>query len=338
MGMRGMVSSGVRRRLLMVLLQFMLPLTVCGWQAPPSAEAQAPKGPIEITVGTGAGGTPDVIMRRVAKILNDEKIVEQPIVIQNRTGGSWMVATNWVLSKKGGYDTLMGIAQPVLTTPIVQGLKNVYDQLVPIAMFVQADLMILGQPDAPHKSLQDFVEAARKNPRGMKFSGSQTGSTDQMVVGLLEKATNVKFNYIPYDSGGAATAAFLGKNVDGVVATLDEALPLIQSNKAKALAVLTEKRRPQPQLKDFPTAKEQKIDVEWSQFWGLAGAPGMDPALVTWWNDRLLKLVATKAWKDAVEANFQRSDFVDHTKAAAYMATQYQRYLQVLRDLGLSKQ
>jgi putative tricarboxylic transport membrane protein len=89
---------------------------------------------------------------------------------------------------------------------------------------------------------------------------------------------------------------------------------------------------------DIPTAKEQKIDVEWSQFWGLAGAPGMDPTLVKWWNDRLEKLVATKAWKDSVEANFQRSDFVDHTKAADYMARQYQRYLQVLRDLGLSKQ
>lgn len=337
MRVHGMFASNLRHSMVLVVALFVLALTVCAWQAPLLAEAQ-PKGPIEITVGTGAGGTPDVIMRRVAKIMNDEKIIEQPIVVQNRTGGSWMVAANWVLSKKGGYDTLMGIAQPILTTPIVQGLKNVYDQFVPIAMFVQADLMILGQPDSPHKTLPDFVQAARQNPRGLKFSGSQTGSTDQMVVGLLEKATGVKFNYIPYDSGGAATAAFLGRNVDGVVATIDEALPLIQSNKAKAFAVLTEKRRPQPQLKDFLTAKEQGIDVEWSQFWGLAGAPGMEPALAKWWNDRLVKLVATKAWKDAVEANFQRSDFVDHTKAAEYMNRQYQRYLQVLRDLGLAKQ
>ena len=337
MRMPGMFSSGPRRSMALVVVLFALALTVFAWQAPRSAEAQ-PKGPIEITVGTGAGGTPDVIMRRVAKIMNDEKIIEQPIVIQNRTGGSWMVAVNWVLSKKGGYDTLMGIAQPVLTTPIVQGLKNVYDQLVPIAMFVQGDLVIVGQPDSPDKSLTDFVNSAKKTPRSYKFSGSQTGSTDHMVVGLLEKATGAKFIYVPYDSGSAATASFLGKNVNGLVLTLDEAIPLIQSGKAKPLAVLTEKRRVNKELKDFPTAKEQGIDVVWGQFWGIAGAPGIDLALVKWWNDRLLKMSQTKAWKDALDASFQRGEFTDYTKATAYVDGQYKQYLQVLRDLGLSKQ
>jgi|GEM_PF-294857 len=327
------------RGIVRVLVLILLALTFTPWQgATQAVAAEGPKGPVEITVGTGAGGTPDVIMRRVAKILGEEKLVDQPIVIQNRTGGSWMVAVNWVLGKKGGYDTLMGIAQPVLTTPIVQGMKNVYDQLVPIAMFVQGDLMILAQPDSPYKTLTDFVNAAKKTPRSLKFSGSQTGSTDHMVVGLLEKATGAKFNYIPYDSGSAATASFLGKNVDGLVLALDEAVPLIQSGKVKPLAVLTEKRRVNKELKDYPTAKEQGIDLVWGQFWGIAGAPGMDPALVKWWNDRLFKMTQTKAWKDALDASFQRGDFIDHTKAAAYVDGQYKLYLQVLRDLGLSKQ
>jgi putative tricarboxylic transport membrane protein len=329
----------VQRCSILVVGLFLLALTLFTLEGTMTAEAaEGPKGPVEITVGTGAGGTPDVIMRRVAKILGEEKLVEQPIVIQNRTGGSWMVAVNWVLGKKGGYDTLMGIAQPVLTTPIVQGLKNAYDQLVPIAMFVQGDLMLVAQPDSPFKSLTDFVDAAKKTPRGLKFSGSQTGSTDHMVVGLLEKAAGVKFNYVPYDSGSAATASFLGKNVDGLVLALDEAMPLIQSGKVKPLAVLTEKRRTNKELKDFPTAKEQGINVVWGQFWGLAGAPGMDPALVKWWNDRLQKMTATKAWKEAIDASFQRSEFIDHTKVVSYMEERYKEYLQVLRDLGLAKQ
>ena len=332
-------SSYARSSFMLVVSLFLLALTLFALQGTMTAEAaEGPQGPVEITVGTGAGGTPDVIMRRVAKILGEEKLVEQPIVIQNRTGGSWMVAVNWVLSKKGGYDNLMGIAAPVFTTPIVQGLKNAYDQLVPIAVFVQGDLMLVAQPDSPFKSLKDFVDAAKKNPRGLKFSGSQTGSTDHMVVGLLEKAAGVKFNYIPYDSGSAATASFLGKNVDGLVLALDEAMPLIQSGKVKPLAVLTEKRRTNKELKDFPTAKEQGIDLVFGQFWGLSGAPGIDPALVKWWNDRLQKMTAAKAWKDAIDANFQRSDFIDHTKAAGYMENGYKQYLQVLRDLGLAKQ
>jgi len=333
-----MKMSFLRRSTMFIIGLLLLAITFFNLQGAVVEAAEGPKGPVEITVGTGAGGTPDVIMRRVAKIMAEEKLVEQPIVVQNRTGGSWMIAVNWVLSKKGGYDNLMGIAQPVLTTPIVQGLKNAYDQLVPIAMFIQGDLVIVTQSDSPYKSLKDFVAAAKKTPRGIKFSGSQTGSTDHMVVGLLEKAAGVRFNYIPYDSGSAATASFLGKNVDALVLALDEAYPFMESGKIRPLAVLTEKRRANKEFKDVPTAKEQGFDLVWGQFWGLAGAPGMDPALVKWWNDRLLKMTATKAWKDAVDAGFQRSDFIDYTQAPAYMEAQYKKYVQVLRDLGLAKQ
>src|ERR1700754_429309 len=100
-----------------------------------TANAQAPEGPIEITVGSSAGGTPDVLMRSAAKILNEEKIVENPIVVANRTGGSWTVAANYVLGKAGDKNTLMAIAQPMITTPIVQGLPNTFEKLSPISVF-----------------------------------------------------------------------------------------------------------------------------------------------------------------------------------------------------------
>ncbi len=301
------------------------------------AQERAPKGPVEITVGSGAGSTPDVMMRRVTKIWGEEKIVENPVVVVNRPGGSWTVGVNWVLGKRGNENLLMTIAQPVLTTPIVQGQKNTFDQLTPIAMFVQADLMMLVQPKSPFNSLQEFMDAAKKSPRSVKVAGSQTGGTDQMVTSLFERAGGVKLNYIPYDSGAAATAAFLGGNVDAVPLTLDEGLPLIQSGKAKALAVLTEKRRSNPELKDFKTAKEQGFDVVFGQFWGVAGPPAMDPGLVKWWDDKFQKLVKTKAWKDVLDANFLRSDYVDSTKSAAFLQARYQEYSTLLKELGLAK-
>ena len=69
-----------------------LPLVAALAAAPALAQGKAPTGPIEITVGAGAGGSPDVIMRTIAKIMNEEKIVENPIVVQNRTGGGGLVA------------------------------------------------------------------------------------------------------------------------------------------------------------------------------------------------------------------------------------------------------
>jgi putative tricarboxylic transport membrane protein len=324
------------RSLCSLTLLCLLLAAVC--VGPAGAQERAPKFPVEITVGSGAGATPDVMMRRVVKIWGEEKIVTQPVVVVNRPGGSWTVGVNWVLGKRGADNLLMTIAQPVLTTPIVQGQKNTFDQLVPIAMFVQADLMVLVQPKSAYNSMADFVNAAKKAPRSVKVSGSQTGGTDQMVASLIERAGGVKLNYIPYESGSAATAAFLGGNVDAVPVTLDEGLPLIQAGKARALAVITEKRRTEPELKDFPTAKEQGFDVVFGQFWGLAGPPGMEPALVKWWDDKLQKLVQTKAWKDALTTNFLRSEYHDSTKSPAFLKARYEEYLSLLRELGLAKQ
>jgi len=73
-------------------------LAVCALSAllpaPVAAQMKAPKGPVEITVGSGPGGTPDVIMRNIVKIMAEEKIVTIPVVVQNRPGGSHSNAYN----------------------------------------------------------------------------------------------------------------------------------------------------------------------------------------------------------------------------------------------------
>jgi putative tricarboxylic transport membrane protein len=301
------------------------------------ADMRAPKGPIEITLGTSPGGTPDVIMRRMAKIMAEEKIIDNPLVVANRTGGSWAVASNWVIGKKGDENTVYGVAQPVWTTPLTQGQKLVYNQLTPIAMFIQGDLIVCAQPNSPAKTLADVVKAAKDKPRSVKLAGAQAGSTDHMVTGLIEKAGDIKINYIPFDGGGAAQAAFLGGNVDLIVLTPDEMLPLAQSGKLRPLAILSEQRSSAPALKDVPTAKEQGLNVVWGQTWGLAAPPDTDPALVKWWDDKVAKLLKTKGWKDFIDETYRRSDYVDSSRVKQHFEQLHQEHLAVLKDLGLAK-
>ena len=96
----------------------LIALCALGIAAGAQAQMRAPKGPVEITVGSGPGGTPDVIMRNIVKIMTEQKIVTIPVVVQNRTGGSHSNAYNYVLSKKGDENVLLTLASPVFTTPI----------------------------------------------------------------------------------------------------------------------------------------------------------------------------------------------------------------------------
>ena len=120
----------------------------------------------------------------------------------------------------------------------------------------------------------------------------------------------MKITYVPFDSGSAALAAFLGGNVEGTFATLEEGLQQIQSGKARPLAILSEKRRTEAGYKDVPTAKEQGYDAVFGQEWGVALPPKTDPEVAKWWEDKFRKVVATKAWQDGLAAKFQRSDFI----------------------------
>ena len=301
-------------------------------------EARAPKsGPIEITVGTGAGGTPDVVMRLTAKILNETGIVEQPLVVQNRTGGSWMVAANWVLGKEGDENDLLALAGPIWATPIVQGVPTIFDKVTPIAMFVRGEVVVGVQPDSGIKNLKDLLTKAGERERGLKVAGAQVGAVDHVVTGLLQKVGNVKFNYIPFDGGGAAQTAFLGKNSDMIVLSLDEAASLKREGKVNIIALLSETRRTDPDFKDIPTAVEQGYDVVWNQTWGLAGPPKLDPAVVKWWDEKIKAMKETPEWKKVVDENLLRTVDVPNDKVQGWVSGYHDKYHGALQNIGLAK-
>jgi putative tricarboxylic transport membrane protein len=304
---------------------------------PSLAQGKAPKGPVEVTVGSGPGGSPDVIIRNVLKIMNDEKIITVPAAVQNRPGGSGAVAYNHVLGKAGDENLLFVINQPMFTTPIMQGTPSVVDQVVPVAAFIQSELVFLVQPNAPYKTMKEFIEAAKAAPGRIRISGAQAGGTDNIATALIEKAGGVKLTYVPFDSGSAALAAFLGGNVEGTFGTLEEGLPIFQGGKARALAILSEKRRPEAAYKDIPTIKEQGYDVVFGQEWGVALPPKTDPEVAKWWEDKFRKVVETKTWKDGLEAKFQRTDFIGLDRIKAHNTKTQDLYRAIMTDLGLAK-
>jgi putative tricarboxylic transport membrane protein len=312
-------------------------LTLALASDPSLAQGKAPKGPVEVTVGSGPGGSPDVIMRNVLKIMNEEKIITIPAAVQNRPGGSGAVAYNHVLGKPGDENLLFTINQPMFTTPIMQGTPSVIDQVVPIAAFIQSELVFLVQPNAPYKSMKEFIEAAKASPGRVRISGAQAGGTDNIATALIEKAGGVKLTYVPFDSGSAALAAFLGGNVEGTFATLEEGLPVFQGGKARPLAILSEKRRSEAAYKDVPTAKEQGYEVLFGQEWGVALPPKTDPEIAKWWEDKFRKVVETKTWKDGLEAKFQRTDFIGLDRIKAHNAKTQDMYRAIMTDLGLAK-
>lgn len=300
-------------------------------------DARAPEGPIEIVVGCSAGCTPDILMRRAAQIWNEEGIIENPIVVVNQPGGGMTAAMNTVLGKPGDENTLMALAEPVFSTPIVQGTDLTYNQFTPLGVFVQTQLIVVGQPDHEAQTLSEMVEFARQNAGQVLMAGSSAGGTDEQVMGLIEKAGDVDMTFVPHSGGGAAQATFLGGNTAMIPLTIDEALPHIEAGKARPLAILTPERREAEALADIPTAREQGVDVVWGQVFGLLGTPDLAPELVAWWTDKITALTESQAWQDSLEQNFLGGDVYVGDELPAQMDTFHEQRLEVLRLIGAAK-
>lgn len=300
-------------------------------------DMRAPTGPIEFTVGSGAGGSPDVIMRTIAQIMNEQGIVENPIVIQNRSGAGHSNAYNHVLGMPGDENTLLTLASPVFTTPIVQGTPSVIDQITPIAGFIQSELVLLTTPGSEWNGLADMVAFAKENPGRVRVAGGASGGNDHIATALIEGAAGITMTYIPHESGGAARATFLGNNVELHFATLAEGLEQITGGQAKPLAILSEARRTEEAYANVGTAREQGVDVVYTQFWGVGGPANLDPAVAAWWADKFRKATETSQWQDGLKANLQMGQFYALDEAGAYFKREQDTFRRVLTQVGLAK-
>jgi putative tricarboxylic transport membrane protein len=308
--------------------------------APMAASAQdaGPEGDIDLTIGAGAGSGPDLLSRKIADIMNSQHIIDNPIVVNNRTGGSWTVAATYVIGHPGDKNLLFQMSPTVFATPVVQGVPNFYEQITPLAVLLRQDLLVVVAADSPYNSLTDVVEAAKKEDYSISMAGANVGSTDHIVTSLIEKAAGVKINFVPFDGGGGQiTSSLLGGAVNMAVYPPDEALPLIEGGQVKAIAILSPERSTAEKFKDIPTAVEQGYDVVWDSPQSLGLPPDTDPALVAWWDDKVHQMVESDAWKQMLTDNYFRGAYVPADGAKAAMDEIYQRYLGVLTDLGLAK-
>jgi putative tricarboxylic transport membrane protein len=329
---------GVLRRSILTGLTATAALAAASFSGAAAQEERAPVGDIEITIGAGAGSGPDIVFRTVADILNSEGIVENPIVVNNRTGGGWTVASNYVLSQAGNENLLFGMSPTPIATPITQGLPNTYDKLTPLARLLTVDLMLVVPTSSPLQTFEEFIEFARSAEFAASMAGANIGSTDHIALTKIEQAADVKINYIPYDGGGGQIlSALLGGQVTAITIPPDEIMSLIESGEVRPLAMLAPERNAAPELAEVPTAAELGYDVAWSSTQMLALPPDTDPALVAWWDARIAEMVASQRWQDLLVANYYRNDYIPASGAGAAMQEIHDRMLAAMTDLGLAQ-
>jgi putative tricarboxylic transport membrane protein len=299
------------------------------------ASSWKPDKPIEFVVQAAAGGGSDIFARSMTKVLAEEKIVTVPINVVNKPGGSGAVAYSYLNQKKGNPYVIATATGGYITTP-VQGQSPVsYKDFTNVAVLCVEDYVGVVRADSPYKSLKDLIAAAKQKPNGIRFGGSNPGSSDNIIETRLEKAAKVQFNYIPFQSGGEVNAALLGGTVDVASPNPSEAAQLVKAGRLRPIAMFSPERL--AQWKDVPTAKEQGFDVTLSQFRGVVAAGGLDKEQSLFWQNAMVKMYQSPGFKKYLEDNGLRPLVKVGAEADKYLAEQTEFYTGIYTELGLIK-
>ncbi|SMC49758.1 Bug family tripartite tricarboxylate transporter substrate binding protein [Polynucleobacter kasalickyi] len=240
------------------------------------ATAQSyPNKPITLVVPNPPGGLVDTSARIVGDALTS--ILPQPIVVDNKPGGSGNIAYQIVArSNKDGYTVLVSysgyhVANPILMDKLPWDLQS----LTPIGLITTSTNVIAVHPSIPVNNLKEFIAYAKANPSKLNYASQGNGSVSHIGSEILKQKLGIEMVHVPYKGSGAAMADVLAGQVQVFMSTPPSVMGAVQTGKLKALAVTSKTRH--PMLPNVPTVAEAgggNFELEsWVALYVAAGTP-----------------------------------------------------------------
>src|SRR5258707_7189121 len=179
-----------------------------------------PTHPVTMVVAFPPGGVAELTGRPTAIAM--EKVLKQRVIIENRPGAAGATGNAYVAnSKPDGYTVLMALSSisVIPEAERLQGHKPPYElnQFAPIALVSADPVVLLVREEAPWKSVQEFISAAKQQPNKITYSSSGIFGALHIPFVMLEHATGASLWHVPYNGGGPAVQGLLGAQVDVTV-------------------------------------------------------------------------------------------------------------------------
>jgi tripartite-type tricarboxylate transporter receptor subunit TctC len=292
-----------------------------------------PSHPITFINPVPAGAASDLSFRLIAK--EAEKFLGQPIVVVNKTGGSFTVGIAAIASSKPdgytiGYAGHPGMFVPPLTEKVPYHPVN---DLREIMQFGIMNIAITVKGDSPFGSWKDIVAYARQNPKKLTYGSAGVGSFGHLALEQIARKEKVQFTHIPFKGSPETQAALLGGHI--MVGTGDFNYPLIESGEIRLILLIAEKRS--PYYPNIPILKDLGYDVPAPTFLNIAGPKGLPDEIVKKLDDAFSRAMKEPAFIKGMK-DFRFTVFYRNGKELdEYVAANYDAFAKLLKEQGLIK-
>jgi tripartite-type tricarboxylate transporter receptor subunit TctC len=257
-----------------------------------AAAAQTfPSRPMTIVVGYAAGGQADILARKVAQQLGEN--LKTSVVVENRTGGNTLVASQSVVRSPSDGHTLLLVTDGMTTIdPMVPG-GNGFDPLQAFDLVINlatAPLFLAAKKDLPVSSLAELIEYGKNNPTALHFGTSGPTTPHRIAGEMIKQLGGFQMSHVAYRGTAASVNDLAGGHISLVIGAASALMPLASEGKIKILAVTAEKRF--ALLPDVPSVSESFPGFNVLSYLGLAVNKGTPETLIASLNSELNNVLA----------------------------------------------
>jgi tripartite-type tricarboxylate transporter receptor subunit TctC len=296
------------------------------------AQAPFPSRAITLICPWPPSGSTDRHLRTLAELAG--KQLGQNIIILNQPGGG---GTNGpgamaLTAKPDGYT----IAQyPLGMIRVAHMQKTPWHPLNDFSFIIGLTGYTFGfvvRSDSPHKTFQDYVEAARKAPKQVTFGSTGVGTSPHLLIEQVSAAAKIELNHIPFKGNSDLMQALLGGHVMGAsdATGWDR---FVDTGQMRLLVTFGEKRT--KRWPSVPTAKELGYDIVGNSPYGLVGPKGMDPGVVKTLHDGFKKAMDDPKHLELLDQLNQDAWYKTGDEYAAWAKATYASERALIERLGL---
>ncbi len=221
-----------------------------------SAPAQTawPTKPVRLILPTVPGGGTDTLARTLQNAVSAN--LGQTLLIENRPGGAFILATEMVARATDGHTIGMIVVNTHAANVTVQE-KLPYDTLkdfTPIINLNSSPNIIAVHPSFPAKTLAELIAEAKANPGKLFYATSGVAGGQHFAGEMLKQAAGIDMVHVPYKGTGASLKDAVSGQIKIIFGNVISAGPHVASGNLRGLAMTGIKRS--TTFPDIPTVAE----------------------------------------------------------------------------------
>ncbi len=309
--------------------------------AVPAVHAQAaggtfPSRAVRIVVPYPPGAITDIIPRMVAERLREAW--GQPVLVENRPGGSGRVAADHVAhSPPDGHTILVGLPDQLAIQPNLYKTASNFDparDFAPVTIMLRQAFVLVVREGLPATTVADYLKLARSGAGAVKLASWGEGSAGHVALELLKSMAGVDILHVPYRGAQAAINAVAGGEVDSMITGYSTATPFLKSGRIRLLATTAATRL--PERPEVPTIAEAGFPGYEVQSWYALVVPRATPRDVI---DVIRRDVATALQSPEIRERIRgyNAELVANTpdEFAGVLARDTEKWSRVIRDANI---